>query len=212
MCKSISWNKLSTFNTAIAPILNQHTHQRLQFNFPHILPTIEIEENLPYMNESFIQRGASLNNVTTVEYQPGKIIYYPKGNNILGISFEFSGCAMVQFKYDNTYYIAHISLPEACHNWNVFINNIRNNTKEYKDFILFKPYSFPVKDYYESEVVRTFPTNDHNISICGIIENENCYAGIMRMTDCKLQYCVRIHDVKRIDGVLNQSNYNNIIL
>lgn len=172
--------------------------------------------NLPNSTAIFIEEGICYRGVVTaVQYRQNYILYFPKCNmNELGLSFEFSGCVMAQFCCNGIYYIAHIYLEQGHdtrQDWNNFVRNAAVDiNNHYNDFILFKPYNGVIEDIYAAH----YKENNGNffISVCGIIEGNSCYSGIMNMNDCTLSYLIRINDVKSVVGTLNNQNFNNVII
>lgn len=106
---------------------------------------------IPYMTsfpdifvESHFQFTNPRINVSMALYNPGKILVTHR-NQPIAMSGKFSGCRMVQFRYINSYYFAHVYLAKGGGDtrlyWNTFIQRIlafRN--LNFTDFIMFDPY------------------------------------------------------------------------
>ena len=206
---------IERFNNIIAPLLNFDKTYVKRINFPALSSIRILDANIPNTDGHFKMQGVCYNGlITAVRFRQDYILYYPRNNNELGISFEFTGCVMAQFCCNGIYYIAHIYLEQGHDTrkfWNNFIEKaVRDTNNEFKDFILFRPYSPFIKTYYEDRYAKMFPNID--ISICGVIENSDCYSCIMDMKNCKIIYAVRTNDVQKNYGKLTMQNYRNVLI
>ena len=50
------------------------------------------------------------------------------------------------------------------------------------------------------------------LSICGVIENSDCYSCIMDIKNCKIIYAARTNDVQKNYGKLTMQNYRNVLI
>lgn len=203
------------FNSIISPLLNLDKTSSRRLTFPSLSCIRRMQNNsLPNSTAKFIEEGVCNRGLfTAVQYRQDYILYFPKYEmNELGISFEFSGCVMAQFCCNGIYYIAHIYLEsghDTRQDWNNFVQNAAvDANNRYSDFILFKPYSSIIKEYYNEHFILGQVT----LSVCGIIEGNSCYSGIMEMNDCTLLHCTRINNVKSVIGRLTAQNYNNVMI
>ena len=106
---------------------------------------------IPYMTsfpdifvESHFQFTNPRINVSMALYNPGKILVTHR-NQPIAMSGKFSGCRMVQFRYADSYYFAHIFLLKGPNDtrmyWNAFIQKmLANRTLGFSDFIMFDPF------------------------------------------------------------------------
>lgn len=212
LCKNMDKKR---FNSIISPLLNFDKTSSRTLIFPSLSCIRRIQNNsLPNSTAKFIAEGVySRGLFTAVQYRQNCILYFPKyGMNELGISFEFTGCVMAQFCCNGICYIAHIYLEpghDTRQDWNNFVQNAAADlNNHYSDFILFKPYCSIIRTFYEEQFISGRVT----ISVCGIIEGNSCYSGIMNMNDCTLLHCTRINDVQSVIGALNNQNFNNVII
>lgn len=206
---------IQRFNNIIAPLLNISKTNERRMNFPALSNIRVLDTNIPQVDKHFKMQGVCYYGaITAVQFRQDYILYYPKKNSELGISFEFSGCVMAQFCCNGISYIAHIYLEQGHDTrnyWNSFIEKAAIDTSnEFKDFILFRPYSHFAKVYYEERYSQMFPNID--ISVCGIIENMDCYSCVMDMKSCEIIYAVRNNDVQKIIGKLTPQNYRNVLI
>ena len=168
---------------------------------------------LPFMDNHFKTYGCQLQDTSVVKYRQGLISYYSKNNNSIGISFEFSGCAMAQFSYLDQTYIAHISLHQrgSAYDtrlfWNAFLQKIVNKGlgSRYTDFKLFRPFD------QTAEVLII--NHGLNFDCCGIIDLQgNCYSAIVSKTDCRAIQIWRRNDAIIVNGRLSGTNVHQLIL
>lgn len=202
------------FNDNIKDLLNVKTKSRSEFSFPDL--QMIYKSNLfwpiPYMDSTFICKGGTFSGlVTVVPYEQGKIVYFPKQNSTIGISFLFTGCYMAQFKYYRTEYIAHIStgLNYDCKSdWNNFVYNCMDDNR-FSDFFLYKPFD----DLAADIVGRSYVGGSRTLDVCGIIDTSgNWYTGLIRYSDFEL---IELHTssiIKRIYGSVNVNNVNSLHL
>ena len=168
---------------------------------------------LPFMDNHFKIYGCHLPNTSVVKYRQGEISYYSKKNNSIGISFEFSGCAMAQFSYLDQTYIAHISLHQrgnaydAGSYWNAFLEKIVNNGlgSRYTNFKLFKPF-----DQTAETIIRN---HGLNYDCCGIIDQQGiCYSAIVSKINCSAIQMWQRSDAIIVNGRLLSTNVHQLTL
>lgn len=169
---------------------------------------------LPFMNNRFNVLGCQLTNTSIVAYRQGYISYYEKNNNSIGISFEFTGCAMAQFSYFNRTFIAHISLHlppghpyDTRHYWNLFLWGIANSglRNGYRDFILFKP--------FDDTALVIIRNHGRNYSCCGIIDQQNvCYSAVISKTNSEAIQMWQRNNAIRVRGPLTVANFRQLCI
>lgn len=122
--------------------------------------------------------GLIKDNILLVSYDQGHIVCYPIRDEQYGMSSDFSGCAMVKFKYGEQMYIGHICLLEKLIHLiaDLFgLNLLQIRGDIISDIILFKPMTRDLQDtqfHFGLDVTGKLRTN-----ICGLITPDNeCYS------------------------------------
>ena len=190
------------YNSFIAPLLQEATNTGY-LNFRNINLTNDVINN---MSDTFVKCGVCINgNIGVVMYRQGKIAFYDITNcRYGGISFEFSGCALVQFSHLGQKYIAHISLHDVNNpfdtrtDWNSFLQTILANElqAQFTNFILFKPFDKFAK--------REYKKNYPNVDCCGIIDNnDNCYSAILNKSDYRALDMWTVAKIVRVQNLTN---------
>lgn len=212
---------IERFNSIVAPLLDMDKQSARRVSFPLLSSVRNVMFNIPDVPQEFIMEGVSYRGlVTAVQYRQDHILYYPKtDSNEMGLSFEFTGCVMAQFKCNGTTYIAHIYLEpghDTRNAWNQFVRTAANDmNNEFGDFVLFRPYASFHKDFYEERVGEAYSRNaplSVSVSVCGIMEGFDCYSIIMSMTDCHILHAIRINDTRQVMGILTVQNMWNVFV
>lgn len=168
---------------------------------------------LPFMDNHFRIYGCQLPYTSIVKYDQGFISYYEKSNNSIGVSFEFSGCAMAQFSYLDKTFIAHISLHppgnvyDTRNNWNLFLRKIVNHSlgNRYKDFILFKP--------FDNTALVIMSNHGINYDCCGIIDQQDvCYSAVISKTNGQAIKMWRRNNIVQVHGQILTNNVSQLLL
>jgi len=135
---------------------------------------------LPLIRERHMGAPLRGNLFYYVEYSLGFIQYteIPVGASY-GISDKFSGCAMAYFVFNNTRYIAHISLDtipdfDKRVDWNTFVTQ---NQRSITQYAIFRPFDL------NSEIGDFSVLNFHQIDRVGmavgiITPNLECYSAL----------------------------------
>lgn len=212
---------IERFNSSLAPLLNIDKQSARRVTFPSLSSVRNVDLKIPDVPEEFVMEGVSYRGlVTAVQYRQDHILYYPKTKpNELGLSFEFTGCVMAQFKCNGTTYIAHIYLEpghDTRNAWNQFVRTAANDMKnEFGDFVLFKPYASFHKDFYEEQVREAYSRNaplSVSVSVCGIMDGFDCYSIIMSMTNCHILHAIRINYAQKLIEPLTTKNMDQVFI
>ncbi len=151
----------------------------------------------------------------TIPPKEGVITYSPMNGATYGISDNFTGCMMAQFKYNDQSYIAHIYLDRKTPSydtrnvWNDFIDNCCRSNQDpkaphFSDFVMFKP-----SDVFGINYLLQY----YKLDGCffGIIDSYmNCYTGILYKP--KLRFAelkTETHPIIVL-GHINSSNANQL--
>lgn len=168
---------------------------------------------LPFFDSSFLFLGCKRAHISIVRYSQGAITCYEKEQNCIGLSFEFTGCAMAQFSYADKTYILHISLHGPRHvydmrnQWNIFLDKIATKSlgRKFHDFKLFKP--------FDQTALVLLRNHGLNYDCCGIIDiNGDCYSALVYKPDCSIFKMWRRNDAKIANGNLTATNLNTLKL
>lgn len=138
-------------------------------------------EKIKCDKEHFSEIGCIQNEVSIIPFNSGKINTF-KSPNSESLSFEFSGCAMAQYKENGVTYAAHICLygmgneGDCREVWNEFIQK-----REITDVILFYP---------KTEALQILQSKrwkpDRTIDICGYIIENKCYSAVIDIAEKKV--------------------------
>ncbi len=75
-----------------------------------------------------------------VDYEPGRVNYYPLSVRGYGISRNFSGCVMAYFVFRRQPFIAHIALDGGSSARDMWNNFVIMNRSEIGKYVAFRPY------------------------------------------------------------------------
>lgn len=155
------------------------------FREKSIKETLERPEIKECDKEHFSEIGCIQNEVSIIPFIGGKINTFksPKSESL---SFEFSGCAMAQYKKNGVKYAAHICLygmgneGDCREVWNELIQKT-----EITDVILFYPKTEALQKE-QLEVCRKRMKSAEIITICGYIKGEKCYSAVIDIDEKKV--------------------------
>lgn len=169
---------------------------------------------LPEGYNKFMHRSyANPNRIAvTIPPEQGRITYSPMDGAQYGISDNFTGCQMAQFKYNGRIYIAHIYLSETPeydtrNAWNFFIDDCcaynRSPTGAlFSDFVMFKPSDVFSIDY----LVQYYKLDG---CFFGIIDSYmNCYTGILYKPKLRFAELKTATNFTIVRGPINSLNAN----
>lgn len=122
--------------------------------------------------------GLVKDNILLVPYDQGHIVCYPIRDEQYGMSSDFSGCAMVKFRYGEQMYIGHICLLGKTNSFDcrsLWIKFITDSSDIISDIILFKPMTSDLQDTQFR--LGLDATGKPRTNICGLITPDNeCYS------------------------------------
>lgn len=152
---------------------------------------------------TFKYMGIMINTAKIVIFEGCHITICSLRRDDYGVSFQFTGCAMVKFEYQGTLYICHIALSEAgkmddCRIlWKIFLNRNRNSIK---NLVMFKPY-------------KNKPLHDpRNENVCGVITpNNQCHSFIVNNINYIARYETPIKPLCDINNLTDNMNFMSAI-
>jgi hypothetical protein len=176
------------FNTNIKGVLEnkiisdgRRTENSDSRNYPFIASNQGIIISQLQSNTSFdSSAGFDLDDtLASVFWRAGKITYKNTCCQKIAISFNFAGCYMAKFAYEDSFYIAHIHCgapPDCRDSWNNFVpSNSSINVLS-----LFQPTNN--RDFISEAKNGKFA--DKRTSICGIIKPDNtCHAVLVDISN-----------------------------
>lgn len=155
------------------------------FREKSIEETFKDFEVIKCVKDHFSEIGCIQNEVSIIPFIGGKINTF-KSPNSESLSFEFSGCAMAQYKENGVTYAAHICLygmgneGDCREVWNEFIQK-----REITDVILFYPKTEALQ-ILQFEKCKETGKSAEIITICSYIKGEKCYSAVIDIDEKKV--------------------------